>query len=330
MFQPRQGIQRITFNGQPDIKSSVAFPCKLRLRVILILAGLLVMAPNFSHAFDRDKAMALVREQCAFGPRVPGTSAHAQCRIWIRQQLETLGFKVSEEKFHTTQALTGAQVDGYNIWGLPMADGATSPALVLSAHWDTRPWADQSGGKDSMLGANDGASGVAMALELARGLRQTALKDHLALAFWDVEDGGVNDRAETWAEGSRSAASHALTWTKRIALGINLDMVGGEGSQFKPEAYSLESATWAVKELWAMGRGAAPDLFLEGPVTPVVDDHLAWIQIGVPFIDLICLPWKWWHTVGDSPEHVSPQVMETVGNVLYNFLLAEPWKTRNK
>lgn len=277
-------------------------------------------------AFDGERAIGLIYEQCNLGPRIPGTPAHKAGRLWIETQVKKLGLTVLPQPFKVRLPLSGKDADACNIWGLPLAAGPTSPTVILSAHWDTRPWADKdpSGNNPTLLGANDGASGVAMALELARELRRTSLRDHLVLAFWDAEDAGIDTQEDSWALGARYAAAHPPAWEKQVVLGINLDMIAGEDLKLYPETFSMNSAPWAVKALWELGQSLAPDRFPTAPAQTVTDDHLPWINRGVPFIDLVGMNYRYWHTAGDSPEHCSAKVMDAVGNALTNFLLNEP------
>jgi hypothetical protein len=277
-------------------------------------------------AFDGERAMELIYDQCNLGARIPGTPAHKAGQEWIKDQLKKRGLTVREQPFKVRLPLSGKDADACNVWGLPSADPPTSPTVILSAHWDTRPWADKdpSGNNPTLLGANDGASGVAMMLELARELRQTSLRDHLVFAFWDAEDAGIDTQEDSWALGARYAAAHPPAWEKGVVLGINLDMVGGEDLKLYPETFSMNSAPWAVKGLWTLGQGLAPDLFPMAPAQAVTDDHLPWVNRGVPFIDLVGMNYRYWHTAGDRPEHCSAKVLEAVGNAVANFLLNEP------
>lgn len=311
---------------QSALKSCPPGLCR-RWLALALTVGLLALQALPASAFDGRRAKGLISEQCDLGPRIPGTPAHKAGQEWIAGQLRQLGYTVWLQPFHVKLPLSGAEVEACNIWGLPAADGPTSSCVVLSAHWDTRPWADRdpSGEKVTMLGANDGASGVAMVLELARGLRQTSLKDHMVLAFWDAEDAGVNEESDSWCLGARYAATHRVRWMGRIRLGINLDMVGGEDLALNPETNSQKSAPWAVEELWQIGEAIGPQVFREDDPKTMIDDHLPWIRQGVPFIDLIGFPYRYWHTAGDTPEHCSAAAMEPVGNTLANYLLSEPW-----
>ena len=294
--------------------------------VLVVLVGLTFDA----RAFDGDRALESVAQQCALGPRVPGQVGHERGRRWIAERIRELGMQVQEQPFRARLALSGVEVDAVNLWGVPNADGPTTPAILLSAHWDTRPWADRDPSRSNppLDGANDGASGVAMVLELARSLRESDLRDRVAIAFWDAEDGGVNGDDATWALGARHAAANPLPWIDRIVLGINLDMVGGEDLMLVPEIYSQSAAPGVVAEIWALGRRIAPDRFANGPARRVLDDHVPWIEAGLPFVDMIGLPYRYWHTAGDRLENCSAEVMESVGNVMLMYIQDGAWRHR--
>ena len=271
----------------------------------------------------------MVYEQCNFGPRVPETPAHEACRAWIVGKIKDLGMTVQEQPFEAKLALSGKTVKAVNLWGLPSADGPTSPALVLCGHWDTRPWADHdpSGRNPPMLGANDGAAAVAIVLELARALRATPLGPHVVVAFWDAEDAGLNNDNDTWAIGAQYAAAHRQAWIPRVRLGINFDMIAGADLELYPETYSREGGgRAAVDELWRLGTRMAPKIFFKDDTRTVTDDHLPWIRAGVPFIDLVGINYQYWHTAGDTPAHCKGSVMSAVAEVVYQYVVGEGWK----
>lgn len=295
----------------------------------LVLA--LLFAAVFSQAaradFDSAQASKDIRRQCEFGPRVPGTPAHEKCREWLGQRLRELGMTVQWQDFDTSLPLTGKKVRACNVWGLPSADGPTSPALIISAHWDTRPFGDQdpSGKNPAMPGANDGAAGVAFALEIYRSLSDSPLRKHIVLAFWDAEDSGIagGDDA-TWALGARHAAAHKPAWIDRVALGINVDMPAGADLRLMRETFSIKSAPWAVDEIWRIGLDLQPRRFSNEKIT-ASDDHRPWIDAGVPFIDLIGMPYAYWHTAGDTPEHCDPKSMRALAEVLNFYIRHGKW-----
>ncbi len=276
---------------------------------------------------DGERAMALIRQQCNFGSRVPGSEAHKRCAAWIHQRLDELQLKAVDQLFAADLALSATRAQAVNIFGLPGEDGPTSPALIISAHWDTRPFADRdpSGANPAMLGANDGASGVALALELARALKGTTHFQQVVLLFHDAEDAGIQTRSETWCIGARYAASHAPPWIKRVRLGINLDLVGGSNAAFIQDAVSLRAAPHAIRALWEVGRVLAPRCFSADPAQQVIDDHLPWIESGVPFINLLGLPWEHWHTTNDKPENCSAATLQATGDALLEFIRSDAW-----
>jgi hypothetical protein len=181
-----------------------------------------------------------------------------------------------------------------------------------------------------MLGANDGASGVAMAFELARALADDPMRDHVALAFWDAEDSGTVSDPDSWGLGAQFAAANPPAWIGRVALGINLDMVGGEDLTMTREAASVGCAPDAIVSIWQIGRVMAPGVFLDGDPITMDDDHLPWIRAGLPFIDLIGFPYRYWHTAGDAPEHCSAAQMHRLGNALLRYVQGGRWQREGR
>lgn len=299
----------------------------LWLAVTVMACGALPSAPAEA-AVDGERAMELIKAQCDFGPRIPGSDAHDKCRQWIVKQFEDLGWKVIDAPFHVRLPLSGQEATAHNLWVLPVADGPTSPALLLSAHWDTRPWADNEpgGGRPPMLGANDGASGVAMLIEIARELRDDPLKPQVAMALWDAEDAGVNNGPEeTWCLGSRQAAAHPPAWIGRVKMGLNFDMIAGSEFAARMDIDSLEAAPQAMRALWRIGHDLHPNRFQLDQTYEIIDDHIPWIDAGVPYIDLLGLPYAYWHRVGDKPDNCSAATLAAVGEVAMIWIRQKPW-----
>lgn len=300
----------------------------MRPAVVLLLVGSLASA----WAFDGRRAFELIERQCAFGPRVPGTPAHTQTRHWLIEQMKGLGYTVVEQPFQASLPLSGDRVEAGNLWATPEAQGPARPAVLLSAHWDTRPWADEdpSGADPPMAGANDGASGVAAVLELARAIRELPVRSHVALALWDAEDAGRRGHEASWALGARHAAANPPVWIDRVTLGINLDLVAGAEQQLRPGAHSRRAAPEATHSIWRIGRDLAPRMFLDEPGRPITDDHLPWIQAGLPYVNLIGWPYPYWHTAADTPENCSPQALQAVGEVVYQYLIRGRWRSEGR
>ncbi len=283
--------------------------------------------------FDGERALKSIEAQCGFGPRIPGTAAHERTRLWIKAELEAVGRVVWEQPFAARLALTGASIQGWNLWGLPAGWDAQDPDLregppliLLSGHWDTRPSADNELFESRRLpfpGANDGGSGVAVILELARAVRDESWADRVVLAFWDAEDSGVAGDEASWCLGSRHAANHPPAWLSRLHLGVNLDMVGGKGLRLSRELHSLRSQPGPVGRLWTLGRRHAPSIFSRETIGPMLDDHVPFLQAGFPYIDLIGLPYPYWHRLGDAPDQCDAEVMAQLGEVLIRFIPEE-------
>ncbi len=292
-------------------------------------------------AFDQTNAMAYVEKQCSFGPRVPGTESSRNCAEWIVTTFQSLGCEVELQSAEVT-AYNGETLPCTNIVARLNADN--SDRVLLCAHWDTRPWADSdpdpSNHQTPILGANDGASGVAVLLEMARAITQYSSPFETGIDFvcFDAEDYGTPqwadddmDTGSTWCLGSTYWAQQAAATNYNARFGMLFDMVGGRGSQFAMERISEEYAKPVVQMLWHLahqiGYGQFFPLRSGGYIT---DDHVAVNQIAhIPCIDVV--PYHTdgpsvfgptWHTLSDTPENIDPNVLEAVGQsalqLLYN------------
>jgi glutaminyl-peptide cyclotransferase len=298
-------------------------------RSVFILFLFLLLSARGSGQIDGLRAMEHIKQQCRFGPRIPGTKAHLSCRDWIAGQLEKLDLKVRIEPLEVTLPCTGNRTTAFNIWGTCKNDRPASPTLMISAHWDTRPFADRDPNttrrRETLAGANDGASGVALALELFNGLKQSPFSDNIVLVFWDVEDAGNYKDPRSWALGSAHAAGQPPDWINQVVLGINLDMVAGRDLYLAREKFSMDSAPDIVRDIWALGGTLAPNLFDPDNIRQVQDDHVPWINAGIPYVDIIGIPYRHWHTTRDTPANCSSEILEGVGNVLLNYVLYGDW-----
>ena len=266
-------------------------------------------------AFDGDSAHNYVLDQCAFGPRPTGSEAGWATGDYLAAQLEALGWQV------VVHAFTYGGVKGRNIIG----QQGTGAVAMLGAHYDTRPYADHNpeGERDRwILGANDGASGVAVLLELARVLEVEKTGREIWLAFFDAEDRG---RLDGWpfAVGARMLArdlaqSALPELTRRPEFVIVVDMVGDADQQLYYEGYShpkLSERLWALAH--SLGYGSA---FVPAVKHYLIDDHRPFLEIGIPAVDIIDFDYPYWHTTEDTADKVSPASLERVGRVLEQFL----------
>lgn len=287
-------------------------------------------SPTPVPVFEAERALALAQKQCDFGPRPSGTLANRQTGDWIRQELAVQGWAVETHEFvwngtpvRTIIARTGETGGGGDAGtqGGTGGEGGTG-AILVGAHYDTRLVADQDPDPnrrgEPVIGGNDGASGVAVLLELARVLDKGKLTSPVWLAFFDAEDNGRLPAWEQWAIGStRLAEDWAAAGTLPAAM-ILLDMIGDEEQRIPMEANSDPTLSQAIFELAAeMGYD---EWFPPTPGPALIDDHIAFVQQGVPSVDLIDFDYPYWHTTADTCDKLSGASLERVGNLMRRLL----------
>ena len=291
--------------------------------------------------FNADSAYASVVAQCDFGPRVPGSAAHDRCGDYIVSRFKALGLTVSEQRADQ-KAWDGKVLHTRNIIAAYRPE--LSDRIIICTHWESRPWADadpdSSLHRQPVMAANDGASGVAVMLEVARKLEE--LKPELGIDFicFDSEDYGMPYWAETddvadgsdWCLGSQYWAAHPHVPGYKARFGILLDMVGGRDARFCFEGISMRYASEVMVHVWdAAGRAGASQLFLAEQGGYAQDDHVPMNEVaGIPTIDII--PYvegehtfgATWHTTQDTPENISRETLKGVGQTLLQFLSEKP------
>lgn len=282
--------------------------------------------------FSCDSAMAHIKAQCAFGARVPGSEAHRLCGDYIVEQFKRYGAKVVEQKA-TVTAWNGDRLPMRNI--IASLNPESENRILFSAHWDSRPWADADADENNhhtpVIAANDGASGVAVMLEMCRVL---ADKDQgIDFICFDTEDYGVaewadKDDSESWCLGSQYWSVNPHEMGYRALFGVNLDMVGGRGARFYKEGFSKRYAESVVDLIWhkasQLGYG---HIFMSEDGGYITDDHIYVIRYGIPCADIIpsdpqhefsfC---EQWHTVHDTLENIDPHILEAVGRTMCAIL----------
>jgi hypothetical protein len=275
-------------------------------------------------AFDRERAWADLLAQCELGPRVPGTESHAACADWIESRLREAGWHVERDPFTARAVLLGREVEMVNLIGL--SHPGASPSMIFTAHWDTRPIADRepipSRRDTPILGASDGASGVAVLLEVARCLADDPAAEDLAFVFYDGEDLGTAQRSDQWCLGSKHFASDTLDqlgWP--LERGINVDLVGDRDLQLKRETLSHTMARAWTDRVWALGQLRYPEVYVDS-LREVSDDHVPLLMRGIKHIDIIDIEYESWHTLGDTPEACSADSLAAVGEVLLDVMAA--------
>jgi len=289
--------------------------------------------------FDKDSAYYFVEQQVKFGPRVPNTKAHKACGQFLINTLERFTDTVMVQNL-SIKAYNGTVLNGQNIIGIFNPDARKR--ILLAAHWDSRPYADHDPNPENRRkpidGANDGASGVGVLLEIVRQLHIKSPQIGIDIIFFDLEDYGEPEgerftyTGENWCLGSQAWAKSPHVQNYRAAYGILLDMVGGANAQFAKEDISLRYAPDIVDKIWntAYNLGFS-SYFQNRESNPITDDHLYINEIrNIPTIDII--EWnpttgtgfyKYWHTLNDNLENISKETLFAVGTVVLSVVYGE-------
>lgn len=296
-------------------------------------------APERNFNFNADSAYQFVTQQVAFGPRVPGSASAKACAKWIEDKLKSYGADSVTAQRTTLTAYNGDRLDITNISA--QFNPSASDRVLLLAHWDTRPWADQetdeSARKQPVIGANDGASGVAVAMEIARQLQQTRADVGVDILLTDCEDygrlEGWGNSDDTWCLGTQYfLASNFYAPDSLPAYGILLDMVGAQGAKFHREYTSHRLAPRIVDKVWTQARKSGYEARFPNELGGgVVDDHQFVNKAGIPCIDIIeslndetRTFHPSWHTLRDNLDVIDPATLKAVGQVVTDVIYNEP------
>ena len=285
--------------------------------------------------FNADSAYNYVAKQLEFGPRVPGSEAHKQCAEWFIDFFNEKADTVYVQDFRT-RLYNGNGIDGKNI--IAAFNPEAKKRILLAAHWDSRPFADHDPDEKNwntpIDGANDGASGVGVLMEIARVLKETPTNVGVDIILFDLEDYGApyylnlmtND---DWALGSQYWSKNPHIYNYRAYFGILLDMVGAPNAKFPKEYYSQQFAPALSNDVWRIAREIGySDYFTNELGHPINDDHIyVNVHARIPMIDIIHLEnnsessfYPYWHTVKDNIEQIDPKTLGMVGDVVVNVI----------
>jgi hypothetical protein len=292
--------------------------------------------------FERDSAYAFVKKQVDFGPRVPNTDAHKRCKDWLVAQFSAYGLKVTEQPF-TAKAYTGKTLNGVNI--IAQYKPEATKRICLAAHWDSRHIADsplnKERPKEPILGADDGGSGVAVLLEIARVLQSNPPKEQAVdlgvdFVLFDVEDHGddsdVNPNPNSWCLGSQHWSRNLVPSGYSPKYGILLDMVGAKTARFTKEAVSMNFAPAVMNKVWKIGQNLGyTNYFVEDKTGAVTDDHYFVNTIAkIPMIDIIGKSSETqtgfgahWHTHNDDMSVIDVRALRAVGQTVLEVIYQE-------
>lgn len=273
--------------------------------------------------FSGERAMNDLIRQVDGGPRLPNSPGIQTTRQLILKTLIDAGWEVHTQNFEAFSPQLQQTVPGQNIFAI--YPKRTTATCIISAHYDTRPFADMDPDparrQDPVPGANDGASGVAVLLELGRLIPQTSVDYGVCLAFWDLEDHGAQGNSSGFCLGSRYFASNLPLQVKDFQWGINLDMVGDLNLQLPMEGFSLSKAPKLTSALWDVGTKHYPEVWLRERGPMVYDDHMPFLSAGRDYINVIDMDYSPWHTVADTPDKCSAQSLEIVGDTVLRFIV---------
>jgi len=284
--------------------------------------------------FNADSAYDFVKAQCDFGPRVPGTAKHEACAGYLETTLRKYCPLVRVQTGMVT-TYDGLNLSIKNIIGSFNPDNRNR--VLLFAHWDTRPWADQDSVKprEPILGADDGGSGVGVLMEMARQFSLQKPGIGVDIIFFDAEDwgesGGGEKSEDSYALGTQFWAEHPHVPGYAANYGILLDMVGAKGATFRMEGFSKDKAEFVINKVWSTAaRSGFSDYFLLQDGGWVTDDHIYVNRIGIPSIDIIHsnlgsrngFP-AHWHTHRDVMDVIDRSTLKAVGQTLLAVIFSE-------
>lgn len=292
--------------------------------------------------FERDSALAFVKKQVDFGPRVPNTEAHKRCKDWLVAQFSAYGLKVTEQPF-TAKAYTGKTLNGINI--IAQYKPEATKRICLAAHWDSRHIADsplsEGRQKEPILGADDGGSGVGVLLEIARTLQANPPKEQVGdlgvdFVLFDAEDHGddsdTNPNPNSWCLGSQHWSHNIVPAGYSPKYGILLDMVGAKTARFTKEAVSMNFAPTVMNKVWKIAQNLGyTNYFVEDKTGAVTDDHYFVNTIAkIPMIDIIGKSTETptgfgahWHTHKDDMAIIDVRALRAVGQTLLEVIYQE-------
>ncbi len=286
--------------------------------------------------FNSDSAYNFIDKQVSFGPRVPNTPSHDSCGEWLIGQLKRFGWEVSVQR-STVKAYDGTQLKMKNIIG--SHDPSNKQRLLLCAHWDTRPFADEDfqDVDQPILGANDGASGVGVLLEIARHVGLTDPNIGIDIILFDTEDYGKSNVNNSFCLGSQYWAKHPHKGNYRAKYGILLDMVGASNATFAMEGTSMAYAPKVMRKIWDIGNQIGYSKhFIFKKTQALTDDHYYINElIGIKTIDIIQYDastrskfGSYWHTHQDNMDIIDKATLKAVGHTILTVIFYEVAKNK--
>lgn len=268
--------------------------------------------------FNGKRAFEYLEKQVEFGPRVPGSAASAECRDYFYNYFRELGLVVDSHAFDYLDPYSQKNITMVNVIASYRPEASHEPGIILMAHYDSRPRTDFASVpelKDKPIdGANDGASGVAVLMEMANLFAEKPPERAVDLVLVDGEDWGKSGDHANYMIGSREFARRGVRG--KYLFGIVVDLIGDSDQQIFREAYSERYAKEVNDMVWAAAERLEVSTFEDSVRFVVVDDHLSLNISGVPTINIIDMDYRYWHTEFDTPDKCSEESLVNVGKVL--------------
>jgi glutaminyl-peptide cyclotransferase len=266
--------------------------------------------PGQKAEFNGARALDDISYQLSLGPRIPGTAGHEKIVSWISNTLPSEGWEVEVQR---------GDLNNQHVENIIATKGSGSRWVILGAHYDTRQFADHDPDPAKhtlpVPGANDGASGVAVLMELSR-ILQVPADTRVSLVFFDTEDQG-NIESHDWIMGSRYFADHLQGKPDAVVV---LDMIGDADLNIYQEMNSDKILT---AQIWQAAASLGYQKYFIADVKhSMLDDHTPFLQKGIPAVDIIDFDYPQWHTVSDDLEHVSAGSLQVVGDTIMAWLAA--------
>ena len=291
----------------------------------LLLIFTCVSCQPKSPLFSGENAFKHLIKQCSFGPRNPGSEGHKNTLNYYLKTFNGLADTVFTQSFEDEMPRTRAKVEMNNV--IAQFNRGSAKQIMISAHWDTRPWADTGSimkKEMPILGANDGASGVAVIIELAYIFKQNPPPIGVSLVLFDAEDYGVPGDSWTYCKGSQYFARNLpISYPE---YGINIDMIADRQPEFYIERISYQQNASLVLELWELSEDLGLKAFKKQAKDSIFDDHVPLYEIaGIPAINIIDFDYpndktNYWHTHNDIVQNCSPNGLYQVGTLLVNHI----------
>lgn len=289
---------------------------------VILYVGSCSTAEIVPPVFNGDRAFEYIEQQVSFGPRVPGSEASGLCRNYFVNFFEKNNIDIDSQNFIYPDPYSGKDIEMVNVIGRINPDMDPDKRIVLMAHYDSRPRTDFA--KDSLKinnpidGANDGASGAAVLMELVNLFTEKKPPCGVDLVLVDGEDWGKAGDLENYLLGSREFARRGIRGKYRF--GIVVDMVGEKDQQLYREGYSEKFHKPINDLVWQTAAELGISTFMDSVKYTVVDDHLPLQSAGIAAIDIIDLDYPQWHTEYDTPDKCSAQSLSNVGRVLAKII----------